>query len=838
MSNPPLMLRSLTLTGFRAYLEPKTFDFSPKPNLAIFAPNGKGKSGLVDALEFLLSKDGTIKRLGLRAVNNQAGVAALAHDLAAEKKKPSEVRIALKRDNKTYDGTRSVSGNRARPDALDPLVKTLRADPIIRGYTLRQFVEDQSPEDRYTEVGNWLRFSPLVEVQKNLRLLRQQVKADAESLASRAPIDAQLAKLTSSVLNTWDESAICGYIDNLLALLDATLRIKTLDRADPAVATLAKRVEAEEKELGVVGLRQIETAISTVYAEETDENGHVIATSGAIENFESAVADKLAAENLEASERSQAANAIFSELWKAAEPLFADRGAPLANCPVCATPISQTAAGSRDEIYDHIRKHRAELASYAAAKANLDRAAQDMIAAQRSLIGNFTVLQTLISFQDSDIAHAIAVYRRSIDQWKAGACPDSIGLKVALGRSLTDIRSKISEIQRHQGEHTYSKVHVKIQSLLDLKHQLELRDQTHSESQKLLLALNEQTSLISTEIRKRVQELLDMLREPTNRIYRSIQGQDAAHVLLELPSEDETNQQKLALLIDFSPARQRVPPSGYLSDSQVHSLALALRLSAIATFNAEAPIAVLDDIVTSYDADHRRAIAGMIAKHLPDLQIIVTTHDQRFFSYLKDQLPQAEWSFTQIIRLDRDYGPRFSDHKISDEMIQARWADGQSAANEIRQAEEEWLLDRCREFGVDVRIRDVDRAYSYERSELALALATFLKSAGIAPPSVPGVSNRFLISLQKGEIENFGSHFQEAPYGDGSIGDEKVRWAEFKFFRDHFACPACRRKKFKRPLTLKKPVCAHDKCEAQFQFVSVMPTLLDHNAHSAQSTPH
>jgi hypothetical protein len=208
----------------------------------------------------------------------------------------------------------------------------------------------------------------------------------------------------------------------------------------------------------------------------------------------------------------------------------------------------------------------------------------------------------------------------------------------------------------------------------------------------------------------------------------------------------------------------------------------------------------------------------MIAAHMAGMQIILTTHDQRFFSYLKDQLPAGHWAFKQIVRLDRDFGPRFAGHRISDEIIEARWRDGESAANEMRQAEEEWLLDRCRDFGVNIRIRELDRAYSYERSELALALATYLKGSGLAPPSVPGVANRFLTSLQKGEIENFGSHFQDGPYGDGSIGDEKARWAEFKFFRDHFVCPGCGRKKFKRPLSLTKPICAHDKCETQFQY--------------------
>ena len=82
---------------------------------------------------------------------------------------------------------------------------------------------------------------------------------------------------------------------------------------------------------------------------------------------------------------------------------------------------------------------------------------------------------------------------------------------------------------------------------------------------------------------------------------------------------------------------------------------------------------------------------------------------------------------------------------------------------------------------------------------------------------MPGVNNRFIASLIKGDIENFGSHFQDGPYGDGSIGDEKTRWDEFKAFREQFQC-VCGRAKYQRPFGLKRPVCAHEKCETQFAF--------------------
>ena len=71
---------------------------------------------------------------------------------------------------------------------------------------------------------------------------------------------------------------------------------------------------------------------------------------------------------------------------------------------------------------------------------------------------------------------------------------------------------------------------------------------------------------------------------------------------------------------------------------------------------------------------------------------------------------------------------------------QKRLDEGNSAASEIRQAEEEWLLDICRGFRAKVVIRPVERPYKYDRSEFASALAAFLNGAGIKPPIVPGIA--------------------------------------------------------------------------------------------------
>ncbi len=820
MADAPYFLHSLELAGFRAYLQAKTFDFSKKRCLAIFAPNGNGKSSMIDALEFMFSKDGTLVRLGQRTVNNSAGPVALAHNLADEAKIEPAVAIGVVQGKDITPGRRVARGaKRPIPEIATTLNGCFVVNPIIRGHALRAFVEQDTPEERYADVAGWLQLGPLVEVQGNIRALRTQVKRAAEDEAGLRRVDTQLSKETTQAVKAWNSAAVLAYAnETVLAPLDPALALAVLAPTDPAYQELKARVRIEEKQTGLAGLRQIGNAARSLWDQTIDPEQGRSVTTGAIPVFEAAVAALVKAAEDEEKERGKAAGAMFRSLWQAAEPIFKD-GAPVPeHCPVCSTPILGTAAGSVGAIRGHIAEHLEELSDYAVAKKALDQAIATVSNARTRLAAAIPSLIALLDDAESSLKTHLETYQAAVVNWTQGDAPEASGLISSVAGLLLVVSQKIAEIEANQGEHTYAKARTKIDCLLELQAEREFALRTQEELVKLSDNLTAMALTISGEIRRKIQALLDKLQTPINDIYRQIQGDGALPIRLELPPEDDTNQQRLNLVIDFAKNRTGVQPGGYLSDSQIHSVALALRLAAIKRFNAAAPIVALDDIVTSYDADHRRRIVGLIATMFSDCQVIITTHDERFFNYLKDQLEAKAWCFTRIIGLDPAYGPRFADHKVSDEMIEARWADGLSAANEMRQAEEEWLLAICRDFGVSIRIRPLEKPYSYERSELASALASFLKNAGLEPPSVPGVNNRFLASLQNGTIENFGSHFQDGPYGDGSIGDEKARWDEFKVFRNQFSCKKCRRVKFQRPLTLKKPVCAHESCETQFEF--------------------
>lgn len=821
MSDVPYLLRRLVLTGFRAYLLTKEFNFVAKRCLAVFGPNGSGKSSIVDALEFVFSTDGTLERLGQRTINNQAGPVALAHNAAEAAGLKSSVTVAFAQGKAAgKEGTRqAVTSKRPIPAIAKSVRDCFVVDPIIRGYSLRAFVESRTAEQRYTDVATWLQLGPLVEVQKNLRAVRAAVKVASEDGSDLRQVDLQVARLTGQKVTSWDEAACVAHVnDTAIAPLDAALKLSSLNDNDTGYLELIQRAKDEEGKLGLDGLRLLRRAAAAIWGKTKDEAGEHI--TGALPTFEAAATALGVAVELEATERAKAKDAVFQKLWSTAAPLFQAGAEFPVVCPVCTTPLDKTAAGSAAEIDKHISQHLADLATYAAANKLQRDAGKSAADARRRLLTAVDSLQALLREDQAAFKAIVAAYRTAVDAWRNGAAPESTTATTGIAALIQDLDDKIDAIEKSQGEHTYVKAKTKTDELRKLKVEHATARRTLDELGKLSTGLAQQATVVSGAIRAKVQSLLDRLRQPTNEIYALIQGQAAAKVRLELPAEDDSNQQRLLLLVDFAANREGVQPSGYLSDSQIHSLALALRLAAILEFNKRAPLVVLDDIVTSYDADHRRTFAQMLAAKFSDCQTIIVTHDERLFLYLKDLLSPADWTFNRIIGLVPGFGPRLGNDMVSDEMIESRWSEGQSAANEMRQAEEEWLLARCREFGVDIRIRPLERAYSYERAELASALASFLGKAKLTPQPVAGIQNRFLDTLQKGEVENFGSHFQDAMYGAGSIGDEKARWEEFKAFRDQFKCTKCGRERFIRPVVLKRPVCAHDSCQAPFEFAS------------------
>src|ERR1035437_778053 len=405
-------LREISLHGFRAYLAKQTFDLSPNKSMAVFAANAKGKSSLVDAVEFFFSSDGTLRRLGERRSGTHAGPDALAHVQAEKKKIVPSVTLTFVRGTERCGDERKVT---RPPSAIPKSAKVeldrCKHDFIIRGYELRRFVESQTPEERYREVAAWFGLSPLINVQKNLQSIRRRMKEMAESEATIKLRIGDLVRATNKAITTWSEQSLATWVNSTyLKPLDSKLEIKSLSADDDTFAVVRARKAQEADSLGLTALNELRDAAYAV-CRIADEG-----ESGALIAFEAASTAARQASETEALERINAEKSVFNNLWNAAKKLFEDDTLVISKCPVCDTAFELTPQGSRAHVASHVTGNVEALASYNASLTSLRRAKQALLTASAKLKSTRDALLTLLHAGKLETeAAALSPYAEAID---------------------------------------------------------------------------------------------------------------------------------------------------------------------------------------------------------------------------------------------------------------------------------------------------------------------------------------------------------------------------------------------------------------------------------------
>ena len=76
------------------------------------------------------------------------------------------------------------------------------------------------------------------------------------------------------------------------------------------------------------------------------------------------------------------------------------------------------------------------------------------------------------------------------------------------------------------------------------------------------------------------------------------------------------------------------------------------------TFNQKLRFLVLDDVINSFDLEHRGELAELLAEKFDDWQLMVLTHDRQFFEHLARRAPS--WKRLEITSWNYEHGPRIT----------------------------------------------------------------------------------------------------------------------------------------------------------------------------------
>jgi hypothetical protein len=489
----------------------------------------------------------------------------------------------------------------------------------------------------------------------------------------------------------------------------------------------------------------------------------------------------------------------FLSTWTAAQAVLV--AGPIDACPVCGTAWPQTQAGSQEKALDNIsaglervgalRQLEATLAETRSEAArslgeitsglrSLEGLARRLklgaVAAQLEAVGNAfpPVVDTARPASEreviySDAAGRLKTYLRDV------AAP---GIeRVSLPGEPEEVTTLDGMIQRFVG-------------LADSLGRVAALIHLAAEYERVRSSFSAIVDSIQKEVAVLVSSAVSRIEADVYRIYRKIHP-EAGIAAIRIAAD--TPNRTLSLRVDFHTEGRTVPPAGYLSESQVNTLGLALFLSAVRLLNTRFPFVFLDDIVSSFDAEHRSRIATVLAEDMAGFQILLTTHDRMFYHQLRARLESAGWAFETVQGWTLEEGPRrradLPTVREIEEMFKAQDRP-QEAGNAVRRFMEEWLDGMCAKFDAYTPHRREDK--EFERT-LFDFWEPFLQRVGkLQAAFKEHVLGSDAHERLKGHaLINFYSHFRPDPYTWAAMGDVTSVWEALRKFQKLFNCRSC-----------------------------------------------
>jgi hypothetical protein len=148
-------------------------------------------------------------------------------------------------------------------------------------------------------------------------------------------------------------------------------------------------------------------------------------------------------------------------------------------------------------------------------------------------------------------------------------------------------------------------------------------------------------------------QLYEEVQKDFSRYYALIHHEDESSFFAQLiPSLG-----KLSFAVDFY-GRGTFPPGAYHSEGHQDSMGLCLYLALMKrTMGANFTLAILDDVLMSVDAGHRKDVVRLLKTEFPKTQFIFTTHDQVWLNHMMNEGLISKESSLQIRRWTVDDGP-------------------------------------------------------------------------------------------------------------------------------------------------------------------------------------
>lgn len=779
-------IKSISIKGIRGVKDSITLPLNEKSAL-LYGDNGTGKSSISDSIEWFYTDK--VSHLSGSEIDLKD---ALRNSYLTENDTSS---IALTYNRNVFDATKSLLNKRGKlvtelSNSTEDFQKyysdSENENLLLRYQFLRDFI-DQTKGDKLKFLSDIIGFSEVTKTKEVLKKGFNAIKSEIKTQNFEAQISTQKQTLIDKIkAAVSQEKDLFQKINEIIKPLNTGINVNSIGDID----TLLNHIKKPANTKQLTELQFLENANNTFST-----------LKGEIEFIDSEYQKYFTEFNKIADDVQSIMQTFLAELLKSGETVLAKKFHTDESCPLCLQPKNI------GELKTDIQKRLKEIEESSKKKAAFDLSKQSVANIITERLKRIEVIANNILLSEPEnetIKNAVEELKAKLSEYQKAAnekvtsgnklsSSDTLILTEANFKIQDDISKRIETIQAVIKNDNSTELYANISAAKDAFLKIK---QFESDKRKLEHQKNS-LELIYNEFVKRQKEglesFINTFSSYVNDFYQYMNpGELFQEIRIVTIGEDE---ELNGITIEYKYNDTWVsPPQKYFSESHLNCFGISFFLASVIAFNKINKFIVLDDVISSFDTNHRQRFANLLFEKFGDYQIILLTHEAEWFSYVRQLAKKKSWLIGEI-KWTEPKGTHL-DEKPTDlkELIERELANSSvdTLGNPVRKYLEFILKDICLNLDVKVSFRLNDINEKRMPDELLNELKSKINKNGGADikakiPVLDRVTNSSLLG-------NLLSH--DNPFNP-KIGDLKAFWADIKEFEQIFNCQQtdCKRPK-------------------------------------------
>lgn len=640
-------IKRLKIHGLRGIKNDVFFDLEGK-SLLLFAENGGGKSSITDSLEWFFYKK--IDHLSGEEIGRSGGIEALRSIFLPPTEK-AYVQVDFTdpviSSEKSISNTLDQKYSNRSDDFLKFIDQCSREKIILRHIDLIKFVAGSKTE-RLIHLSNIIGFSEVTKVKTTLKKAVNDLKKEIKLKGFDNQMHVQQARIIEHFgCNVLSDQLFVKRVNELARHVAIDANVTQLHEVDNILDLIKQPEDTKIIELQsfyntiIDTISRLQEALGVV--EESYQQYYItfLGLRTDIEKIKQLIVKNLLQEGVRVLEE----KVVKEE-----------------SCPLCLQPKN------REELLNELRRRISDLAKYEAEYSELNKLRRDQL---KDLEGISHVVKALtedkrLSLEENQaLRRQVELLGSSVDKYakelgKNVLEVEAIGDPVALAidRGLLEAILNECEQKRHKltaarKEDAKFDTHSKIVMAREAYVQYTQLNREKTLFDNQLSSLEAIWGEFAKKQKESLESFLSTVSGEVNSLYLFMNPDEKIENIKLVPLEKDDELAGLTIEFSFF-GKNESPPHKYLSESHLNSLGIAFFLTSVRVFNRLNKIFVLDDVISSFDKNHRIRFCHLLNERFLDYQIIVLSHEREWFDFFTNVV-RNKW-IVSVLKWDNTEG--------------------------------------------------------------------------------------------------------------------------------------------------------------------------------------